>query len=219
MYQSICKFKNLLYSLFNRSKNLRQKYPYITSLNQFIHRNTIENYNDSKSLDLGCGLNPRNPFRAASVVGIDKRRDLNSKIIEVDLFHQEIPFQDNSFDFCTAFDFIEHVPRVVFENKETRFPFIELMDQIYRVLKPGGIFLHLTPAYPSKEAFQDPTHVNLITEDTFPNYFCRPNRRVFVKERIETPEAANYGFKGDFTLIDQGWIKSAWVVGLMRAEK
>ena len=37
------------------------------------------------------------------------------------------------------------------------------MNEIYRVLKPGEMLLHFTPAYPSKEAFQDPTYVNIIT--------------------------------------------------------
>ena len=33
------------------------------------------------------------------------------------------------------------------------------MNEIYRVLKPNGYFLHRTPAFPAKQAFSDPTHV------------------------------------------------------------
>lgn len=45
------------------------------------------------------------------------------------------------------------------------------MNEVHRVLKPNGIFLHQTPAYPSTVAFRDPTHVNIITEETIPHYF------------------------------------------------
>jgi hypothetical protein len=68
------------------------------------------------------------------------------------------------------------------------------MDEIHRVLKMGGIFLSLTPAYPDAKAFQDPTHVNFITDRTFPDYFCSPN----LWGRM-------YGFKGNFILVSQVW--------------
>ena len=45
------------------------------------------------------------------------------------------------------------------------------MNEIYRVIEPDGYFLHFSP-YPAKQSFQDPTHVNIITEETFPDYFC-----------------------------------------------
>jgi SAM-dependent methyltransferase len=77
----------------------------------------------------------------------------------------------------------------------TKYPFIDLMNEIHRILKPGGLFLSRTPAYPHKEAFQDPTHVNIITEDTFPTYFCN--------EYL----ARIYGFNGAFTLITQEWCR------------
>ena len=68
------------------------------------------------------------------------------------------------------------------------------MSEICRVLKEGGIFYSRTPAYPSKQAFQDPTHVNFITEDTYPQYFCGGS-----------PLARMYGFKGNYELVAQEW--------------
>jgi len=50
-------------------------------------------------------------------------------------------------------------------------PFIYFMNECYRVLKKDGVFLSMTPIYPYLGAFQDPTHVNIITVDTFTNYF------------------------------------------------
>jgi hypothetical protein len=84
------------------------------------------------------------------------------------------------------------------------------MDEIHRILRPGGIFYHRTPAFPFKEAFQDPTHVNIITEDTFPLYFCSNGDK--------DAWASIYGFAGSFTLVEQAWIGQS-LLGIMRANK
>jgi hypothetical protein len=63
------------------------------------------------------------------------------------------------------------------------------MNEIYRTLKPGGIFLSRTPFYPISSAFTDPTHVNVITADTFPMYFDDKHNW-----------AKMYGFNGGFKL-------------------
>ncbi|MEB3333466.1 MAG: class I SAM-dependent methyltransferase [Cyanobacteriota bacterium] len=149
----------------------------------------------TSSLDLGCGMSPRNPFRAAISKGIDLNPHEENGIVACDLSTDKIPFDSNTFDYITAFDFIEHVPRVALVEGGTRYPFIDLMNEIYRVLKPGGFFFSSTPAYPCKEAFQDPTHTNIITEDTFPLYFCNETW------------AKNYGFRGSFVLSAQEWCR------------
>jgi SAM-dependent methyltransferase len=146
-----------------------------------------------KSLDLGCGSNPRNVFGAQEVFGVDIRDGLGPNIRAADLAIDSIPFPDETFDFVTAHDFIEHVPRVVYLPKR-RNSFVELMNEVYRVLKPGGIFLSMTPAYPHAPAFRDPTHVNIITDETFPLYFDSKNRW-----------ASIYGFNGAFNIAQQEW--------------
>ena len=146
-----------------------------------------------KALDLGCGPKPRNKFHAEEIFGIDIRDDLSANILAADLVTDPIPFPDNHFDFVTAFDFIEHVPRIIY-CPQKRAPFVELMNEIYRVLKPGGLFFSSTPAYPHPAAFQDPTHVNIITEKTFAKYFDDTTRW-----------AVMYGFKGHFKLHTQKW--------------
>jgi SAM-dependent methyltransferase len=123
----------------------------------------------TKSLDLGCGSNPRNPFGADEVFGVDLDGNPEKGIKKADLAIERIPFDNEVFDYVTAYDFIEHVPRTIY-LPERRNPFVELMSDAYRVLKMGGTFLSLTPAYPYAPAFQDPTHVNIITTDTFGLY-------------------------------------------------
>ena len=147
----------------------------------------------TKSLDLGCGMRPNNPFNADEVFGIDVRDDIPANIRSADLAIEPIPFDDNSFDFVTAHDFLEHIPRVLYAPMR-RNAFIELMNEIYRVLKVGGLFLSNTPAYPQSAAFQDPTHVNIIIAETFPFYFDDVNRW-----------ASGYGFNGAFKITFQEW--------------
>jgi hypothetical protein len=68
------------------------------------------------------------------------------------------------------------------------------MNEVYRVLKVEGLFLSFTPAYPHAEAFRDPTHVNIIAEDTFSIYFDNKYRW-----------ASMYGFTGAFEIVMQEW--------------
>jgi SAM-dependent methyltransferase len=152
----------------------------------------------TQSLDLGCGRAPKNPFNADEVFGVDygMRPDLPANIRLADLVVDPIPFADDSFEFVTAHDFIEHVPRVIY-NPGRRNPFVELMSEVWRVLKMNGTFLSLTPAYPNATAFIDPTHVNIIAEGTFPLYFG---------DRSPTsPWAVIYGFKGAFKVVQEEW--------------
>ena len=161
------------------------------------------------SLDLGCGSKPNDIFKTGHAFGLDIRNPDNRSDIKIsDLFISPIPHKSESFDYITAFDFIEHVPRLIYLNNQCRFCFVELMNEIHRVLKPGGIFASLTPAFPHPEAFQDPTHINIITEKTFPNYFCKPNNW-----------AAMYGYKGNFSLVHQSFKTDGKLLTLMRAIK
>ena len=48
-----------------------------------------------RSLDLGCGNNPKNPFNVEEVYRIDAREDLGAKIFKADLAVDPIPFEDD----------------------------------------------------------------------------------------------------------------------------
>ena len=163
-------------------------------------------FTSGTSLDLGCGNNPKNPFRLSHLYGIDIKVDQtnSSYCLASDLAIQHIPFPNQAFDAITAYDFIEHIPRLVYAPAQ-RFSFILLMGEIYRCLKPGGRFVSVTPAYPNPEAFQDPTHVNIITEETFPKYFCSPYNW-----------ASLYGFETPFELIDQAWVSDGKLSTILR---
>ena len=111
---------------------------------------------------------------------------------------QPIPFADSSLGSVSAFDYLEHVPRLFPDgNGGTCFPFVRLMDEIWRVLAPGGRLYALTPAYPHPEAFVDPTHVNFITDRSH-DYFCG-----------EDPKGRMYGFEGRFDVVRVAWVERA----------
>lgn len=158
----------------------------------------------TKSLDLGCGTNPNNPFNASEVYGVDIRDDLGLNIKAADLAIEKIPYLNESFEYVTAFQFIEHIPRVIYAPGR-RNSFVELMNEIHRVLKFQGIFLSVTPAYPHNAAFQDPTHINIITEDTFPYYFDNVNKW-----------ARMYGFTGSFQIIKQEWMGANLITQMLK---
>jgi len=147
----------------------------------------------TRSLDLGCGPVPKNPFNADELHGIDVRDDMAANILKADLVIEPIPHPDSSFEYITAYDFIEHIPRLLYVPQR-RNPFVELMNEVYRVLCPGGMFMAVTPAFPHAVVFRDPTHVNIITDETFPLYFDNVHRW-----------ASIYGFKGYFQIKLQEW--------------
>lgn len=157
----------------------------------------------TKSLDLGCGLQPKNPFNAQEVYGIDVRDDAEAHIVKADLVIEPIPFPGDSFDYVTAHDFLEHVPRLIY-LPQRRNAFVEVMNEIHRVLKPGGVFMSFTPAFPHGPAFRDPTHVNIITEETFPLYF---------DDKVRW--ASMYGFRGSFQILSQEW-RGVHLMSLLR---
>lgn len=144
-----------------------------------------------RHLDLGCGTVPRNPYGKTELFGVDSRvlPPAPGVIVKcANLSLEPIPFAADYFGSVSAFDFLEHVPRVLVsaDGTATFFPFVRLMSEVWRVLAPGGRFYALTPAYPSEAAFQDPTHVNFITGGTH-EYFCGA-----------TPAGEMYGFEGRY---------------------
>ena len=157
-----------------------------------------------RHLDLGCGKFPRNPYSRSQLCGVDirplaEKSDFDYRV--ANLVVDPIPFEDNSLGSVSAYDFLEHVPRILLtaDGRDTVFPFIRVMNEVWRVLAPGGRFYALTPAYPNAEAFTDPTHVNIITDQTH-TYFCG-----------DEPLGRMYGFTGTFRVINVRWVPRAKV--------
>lgn len=94
------------------------------------------------------------------VKGLDKRKECieilsDYDIRECDLEKDRFPFEDNYFDFVFSKSVLEHVC-----NPEN------IIKETYRVLKQGGITVHLTPDWATdyKIFWDDPTHVRPFTK-------------------------------------------------------
>lgn len=100
-------------------------------------------------LDVGCG---ERPYRAlfpgvtryvgiehlAACVNVDQRLSQSVKHVVslIDAFAEgeHLPFRDESFDCCAAFEVLEHVPDPT-----------HVVEEMHRVVKPGGMLLVTVP--------------------------------------------------------------------------
>ena len=153
-------------------------------------------------VDLGAGSFPRNPFKASELIAFDvldpKDISINTKLNGSNLKYMQVsrfgafPLGDESVTSISGFDFLEHLSR---EPGTKVNEFIFVMNEVFRVLRSGGVALFVTPAYPLKTAFQDPTHINIMTKETY-EYFCGKNPLAL---------KLGYGFEGQFELVSQFW--------------
>lgn len=195
------------------------RYPFYESLDPAINSANLfynqlnNNTSNTVAIDIGSGRKPRNIFNARKIIGLDFNANEEEGVLYCDLSSGVLPFEDNTISFITAFDFIEHLSRVQTKDSSLN-PFIILMNEIYRTLHPGGIFLSHTPAFPFSSVFQDPTHTNFISEMTFPGYFAKD-----LYGRWSVPWAQQYGFKGEFTLINQYWLNEHLITVLGKTKE
>lgn len=112
---------------------------------------------DKSLLDFGSGT--RDYLMAFEslglhVWGVDKYSYNGRKVLKCDIDKQAIPFNDNFFDYIFTKSVIEHI-----NNPEHMF------KELYRVLKPNGTIIILTPDWESryKDFYEDFSHVRPYT--------------------------------------------------------
>ncbi len=116
---------------------------------------------NSKILDVGCGrCEVLTAFGqlGLDISGVDASDRIRgfapkeiSKLEILDFSKENFPFGNDEFDVIFTKSVIEHV------HDPTH-----LMKEILRILKPGGVFISLTPEWASqiKTFYDDPTHVH-----------------------------------------------------------
>jgi SAM-dependent methyltransferase len=117
----------------------------------------------ARVLDIGCG----GTKQVATAIGLDRHPQPGVQVV-ADL-ERDLPFADCSFDRVFAIHVLEHVLDIV-----------RLMNEVHRVLRPGGVLHAITPHRQFINAVADPTHVRYFDVQTF-RYFCkaRPGMRAF----------------------------------------
>lgn len=104
---------------------------------------------DKKVLDIGCGYGWFEEFAikkgvskivATEITSKDLRTILsnihNTKVITKVANAIKLPFLSSSFDLVVSWEVLEHIPH----DTETK-----MFSEVYRVLKPGGMFIMSTP--------------------------------------------------------------------------
>lgn len=98
---------------------------------------------------------------------------VDQHLVEGGIFHTfpaPLPRPDSSVGVIRACDFLEHV-----EDK------VAMMNEIHRLLAPGGILISKTPSSEGWGAHQDPTHVAFWNPNSF-WYYTDPQYAAFVPE-------------------------------------
>lgn len=108
---------------------------------------------------------------------------------------QDVPWPtgDGSVESLRASHVLEHIP--------SGQPRLDVMNEAWRVLRPGGTFEVIVPLFPNWQAMADPTHVSYWIEQSFA-YF---DGRLVAQ--------ADYGMKMWETIsfeIQDGW-EGKWV--------
>ncbi len=107
---------------------------------------------DKKTLDIGCGRN-----KLPGAVGLDCVQ-LPGVDIVCDL-NEPLPFGNGEFEVVYSNQVLEHVPDM-----------IGLVEEIHRVLEPGGLMVAHVPYFRSSWAAVDPTHIRNFTLNSL-DYF------------------------------------------------
>lgn len=115
---------------------------------------------DKPALDIGCGDRPEHWLPDS--VGIDMYS--YGQTITHDITDAPWPIADGQFGFVLAQHILEHIGNGM--------QFINIMNEAWRVLRPGGVFKIVAPHFPSSPNFyRDPTHCRMLNEYSFEIFY------------------------------------------------
>jgi SAM-dependent methyltransferase len=136
----------------------------------------------------------------------------------LDLAVEPIPYPDNHFDEVEASQVLEHIPTQIRWQETTvfmsaltpntlahetkwhlRFPRVEIMREIHRVLKPRGVLVASVPHIDRERDVmrwaQDPTHVDVPWILEAFDYFCNGWGGGLCKHEAHYSSGINFGFE------------------------
>ena len=157
-------------NVFNPSKTIIDRYLY-----------TVGGLIGKKVLDVGCGCGHgcalMKVYGANSVVGMDNNKialkEANSNynnLMDVDFVDNLDNFEDDTFDFVTSFEVIEHI-----ESKELD----ELIIKLKKLCKNGSMMIFSTPITKTSKS-TDPNHINNFTIETLETFLEKHFKNSYV---------------------------------------
>ncbi len=82
-------------------------------------------------------------------------------VLQYDIATERLPIDDASVDYVFSEDFLEHLP------PDRR---VGVMNEIHRVLVPGGVMEHYVPNAGSRNDFGSPSHLSHWNLQTFDHF-------------------------------------------------
>ncbi|MEV0409801.1 glycosyltransferase [Streptomyces sp. NPDC050448] len=135
----------------------------VTLYDKYVEANALAWTQRRGLLALDLGAAHRKP---PGYLGVDQYPGEGVDIVATLPGKLDLP--DGSVGLMRAVDFLEHVPSKV-----------PLINELYRLLAPGGMLLTMTPSSDGRGAYQDPTHVAYYNENSF-WYYTDEQYRAFV---------------------------------------
>jgi SAM-dependent methyltransferase len=152
-----------------------------------------------RTLDLGCGRKKTPGAVGLDMValpGVDVVHDLNAF---------PYPFEDNTFDLVIARHSLQHLDRIVL-----------VMEELHRILRPGGELRIYVPHYASDNFNTDPTHktsfglrsMNYFASNVPFHYTFYTNKSFILNERHLSfrQHDDGYSLKNPFKLLGIEWM-------------
>lgn len=117
-------------------------------------------------LNIGCGFKKNDDHHNVDITELVHPDEV------VDLEQLPWPWPDNSFDTITAKDTLEHLGASPRE-------FIKILQEMYRVSKDQAEWVITVPHWRCDLAVDDPTHVRVITANTFKLFDQKLNKEFY----------------------------------------
>ncbi len=156
----------------------------------------------ARTLDVGCG-----PYKIPGAVGIDQQLWPGVDVV-YNLERYPWPFADGAFERVICRHSLGHLSDVV-----------KAIEEIHRVLRPGGRVEIVAPHFSSDNAFVDPTRRAFFGYRSM-DYFCansdgkyRYTQRQFALREVRISFQQAHVFEGDFKKFNPfKWVGLEWLI-------
>lgn len=133
-------------------------------------------------IDIGCGQK-----KLPGSIGLDFSEMSDADIV-IDLNKDNLPFESNSIDYVYSSHCLEHL---------TLDGFLNIISEIYRVLKEDGQFYLTVPYYSTGLNLANPFHNNQVcfNEHTFRFFSSSPTTAALPEKEYATPSCPQWGLR------------------------